>query len=64
MGDGTSSPPAAEGPSTAYATHREIGASLFLSINTVKGYSNVLYRKLGVATCHDAMNRVRRLGLL
>ena len=32
------------------ATQREIGAALFLSINTVKAYNKSLYRKLGVAS--------------
>lgn len=40
---------------TAAATQREIGALLYLSINTVKGYTKVLYRKLGVATRQDAV---------
>ena len=35
---------------TGDATQREIGAALYLSINTVKGYTKVLYRKLGVVT--------------
>jgi ATP/maltotriose-dependent transcriptional regulator MalT len=46
------------------ATQREIGASLYLSINTVKGYTKVLYRKLGVATREDAVRQARALGLL
>ena len=46
------------------ATQREIGAALFLSINTVKGYTKVLYRKLGVATRQDAVREARALGLL
>ena len=46
------------------ATQREIGAALHLSINTVKGSTKVLYRKLGVATGQDAVREARSLGLL
>jgi LuxR family transcriptional regulator, maltose regulon positive regulatory protein len=46
------------------ATQREIGASLFLSLNTVKGYNKSLYRKLGVAGRADAVAVARRLGLI
>ena len=46
------------------ATPREIGAELYLSINTVKGYTKVLYRKLGVVSRQDAVRRGRALGLL
>jgi LuxR family transcriptional regulator, maltose regulon positive regulatory protein len=42
---------------------REIGAELYLSINTVKGYKKSLYRKLGVVTREDAVRRGRELGL-
>ncbi|MFW3171967.1 LuxR C-terminal-related transcriptional regulator [Geodermatophilus sp. CPCC 206100] len=49
---------------TGSATQREIGAALYLSINTVKGYTKSVYRKLGVATRQDAVQRARRLGLL
>ena len=35
------------GALTTYASQREIGASLYLWINTVKGYTKALYRKLG-----------------
>ena len=37
------------------ATQREIGAALFLSINTVKAYNKSLYRKLGVGGRQDAV---------
>ena len=43
---------------------REIGAELYLSINTVKGYTKSLYRKLGVVTRADAVRRARHLGLI
>ena len=46
------------------ATQREIGAELYLSINTVKGYTKVLYRKLGVVSRQEAVRRGRALGLL
>ena len=46
------------------ATQREIGAALYLSINTVKGYTKILYRKLGVATRQDAVREARALGLI
>jgi LuxR family maltose regulon positive regulatory protein len=46
------------------ATRREIGAALFLSINTVKAYNKSLYRKLGVASRQDAVAVARDLGLI
>ncbi|MGW6276154.1 LuxR C-terminal-related transcriptional regulator [Kribbella sp. NPDC055071] len=46
------------------ATQREIGAELYLSINTVKAYTKILYRKLGVATRQDAVDAARQLGLI
>jgi LuxR family maltose regulon positive regulatory protein len=46
------------------ASQREIGATMFLSINTVKGYTKSLYRKLDVATRQDAVSRGRELGLI
>ncbi len=46
------------------ATQREIGASLYLSVNTVKGYTKSLYRKLGVVTRQDAVEQGRELGLI
>lgn len=45
-------------------TQREIGAELFLSINTIKGYTQTLYRKLDVASRAEAVDRGRRLGLI
>jgi LuxR family maltose regulon positive regulatory protein len=45
------------------ANQREIGSALFLSINTVKGYAKSLYRKLGVNTRQEAVERARDLGL-
>ena len=46
------------------ASQREIGAALFLSINTVKGYAKSLYRKLDVGTRQDAVERARALQLI
>jgi LuxR family transcriptional regulator, maltose regulon positive regulatory protein len=46
------------------ATQREIGAARYLSINTVKGNTKVLYRKLGVVTRQDAVRQARALGLI
>lgn len=46
------------------ATQREIGAALFVSVNTVKAYNKSLYRKLGVASRQDAVSAARRLGLI
>jgi LuxR family maltose regulon positive regulatory protein len=43
---------------------REIGAELYLSINTVKSYKKSLYRKLGVVTREDAVRVGRELGLV
>jgi LuxR family maltose regulon positive regulatory protein len=45
------------------ASRREIGAQLHLSVNTVKGYTAGLYRKLGVASRSEAVARGRELGL-
>ena len=46
------------------ASQREIGAALFLSINTVKAYNKSLYRKLAVASRSDAVAVARDLGLI
>ena len=43
---------------------REISAEMYLSLNTVKGYTKSLYRKLGVATRADAVRRGQELGLI
>ena len=45
-------------------TQREIGDALFLSINTVKGYTKSLYRKLGVSSRQEAVDVGRSLGLI
>jgi LuxR family maltose regulon positive regulatory protein len=43
---------------------REIAAEMYLSINTVKGYTKSLYRKLEVVTRADAVRRGHELGLI
>lgn len=45
-------------------TQREIGRSLFLSLNTVKTHTRALYRKLGAASREEAVERATALGLL
>ena len=45
-------------------TQREIGGQLHLSMNTVKGYTKSLYRKLGVDSRGDAVAHARELGLI
>jgi LuxR family maltose regulon positive regulatory protein len=42
---------------------REIARELYLSANTVKTHTRAIYRKLGVTTRHDAVERGRRLGI-
>jgi LuxR family transcriptional regulator, maltose regulon positive regulatory protein len=43
---------------------REIGAELYLSVNTIKGYTKSLYRKLDAASRPEAVRRGRQLGLI
>ena len=45
-------------------SQREIGETLFVSLNTVKSHTRELYRKLGVRSRADALERARALGLL
>ena len=45
-------------------SRREIGARLFVSLNTVKTHQRGLYRKLGVTERAEAVRRARDLGLL
>jgi LuxR family transcriptional regulator, maltose regulon positive regulatory protein len=42
---------------------REIGQQLYLSGNTIKTHTRSIYRKLGVSSRHDAVERGRELGL-
>lgn len=44
-------------------TLREIGQQLHLSPNTIKTHTRVIYRKLGVSTRLEAVERGRRLGI-
>jgi len=45
-------------------SQREIGARLYLSVNTVKSHTRELYRKLGVHSRSEAIKRAETLGLL
>jgi LuxR family transcriptional regulator, maltose regulon positive regulatory protein len=45
-------------------SQREIGSTLFISVNTVKTHSKSIFRKLGVATRADAVARARELDLI
>jgi LuxR family maltose regulon positive regulatory protein len=42
----------------------EIGAELFVSLNTIRTHTRNIYAKLGVHSRTDAVNRARELGLL
>jgi LuxR family maltose regulon positive regulatory protein len=46
------------------ASQREIGAALYLSINTIKSYAKSHYCKLDAATRQEAVARARELNLL
>ena len=45
-------------------SRREIGARLYISLNTVKTHTRELYRKLGATSSADAVARAKALGLL
>ena len=45
-------------------SQREIGSELFISVNTVKTHARNIYRKLGVATRDEAVQRAKQLSLL
>jgi LuxR family maltose regulon positive regulatory protein len=45
-------------------SQREIGATLFVSLNTVKSHTRSIYRKLDADTRDDAVARARAIGLL
>ena len=49
---------------TTRLSRREIGARLYVSLNTVKTHQRALYRKLGVEHRSAAVSRARELGLL
>ena len=42
---------------------REIGQELHLSQNTIKTHTRLIYRKLGVSTRHDAIEKGREIGI-
>src|SRR5690606_22862539 len=48
----------------ALMTYNDIAASLRISVNTVKTHLKSLYRKFGVASRREAVQRGRALGLL
>ena len=41
-----------------------IAAELFLSVNTVKSHSRAIYRKLGVSSREEAIERARERALI
>ncbi|GAA3784074.1 hypothetical protein GCM10022403_018460 [Streptomyces coacervatus] len=43
---------------------RQIGSELFISHNTVKSHARAVYRKLGVSSRTEALDRARQLRLL
>ena len=45
-------------------TAGEIGAELYVSVNTVKAHLRSIYRKLGVSRRYDAVARARQYGIL
>jgi LuxR family maltose regulon positive regulatory protein len=45
-------------------SQREIGAQLFLSVNTIKTHARNVYRKLGASSREDAVGRAAAAGLL
>jgi LuxR family maltose regulon positive regulatory protein len=47
-----------------HLSYAQIGAELFLSVNTVKGNLKTVYRKLGVGSRAEAVEAARRAGLV
>ena len=45
-------------------SQREIAAELYISFNTIRTHTRVIFRKLGVASRAEAVARARELGLL
>jgi LuxR family maltose regulon positive regulatory protein len=44
--------------------NREIGQDLYVTVNTVKAHLKAVYRKLGVNSRRQAVERARDLGML
>jgi LuxR family maltose regulon positive regulatory protein len=49
---------------TTHLSYREIGERRFLSPHTVKSHAMSIYRKLGVTSRNEAVDRAREVGLL
>jgi LuxR family maltose regulon positive regulatory protein len=49
---------------STHLSFREIGEELFVSRNTIKTQAISVYRKLGVSSRSDAIDRASMLGLL
>jgi LuxR family maltose regulon positive regulatory protein len=45
-------------------SQREIGAELFVSVNTVKSHCKAIFRKLRVRSREEAIGRAAELGLV
>jgi len=45
-------------------SHRQIGESLYVSINTIKTHFRSIYRKLGVSSRDEALERARERGIV
>jgi LuxR family maltose regulon positive regulatory protein len=45
-------------------TQREIGAELYLSLNTIKSHTRSIFRKLGASSREQCVARARELELL
>jgi LuxR family maltose regulon positive regulatory protein len=45
-------------------TQREIGAELYLSLNTIKSHTRSIFRKLGASSREQAVARARELELI
>jgi LuxR family maltose regulon positive regulatory protein len=45
-------------------SQREIGSTLYVSLNTVKSHTKSIFRKLGASTRSEAVARARELGLI